>query len=228
MKRLVKGIPLVGPYVERLYGKLRGLYGPHAFTGSEAYWEQRYAAGGHSGVGSSGKFAVFKAEIINAFVADHGITSIIEFGCGDGGQLTLGAYPSYLGFDVSETAIALCRERFPADRTKTFRLMKDYGGERAQLVLSLDVLYHLVEDHIFDAYMARLFAAAERYVIIYASNRESGARRPDSHVRHRQFTDWIAAHVAGWRMLGHIPNRFPSSGDHREGSLADFYLYEKL
>jgi SAM-dependent methyltransferase len=212
--------------VTRLYGKLRGLDG-RTFRGSEVYWQNRYATGGHSGVGSTGKFAAFKAEIINAFVADRGISSILEFGCGDGGQLTLAVYPDYLGFDVSETALALCRDRFRADRTKTFRLMGQYAGERAPLVLSLDVLYHLVEDAVFDRYMALLFAASERYVIIYASNYES-VTRPDSHVRHRRFTHWIAVHIAGWRLVEHIPNRFPSMGDHREGSLADFYIYEKL
>ncbi len=65
------------------------------FPGSDKYWEQRYAVGGNSGVGSYGKFANFKAEVINKFVREHKIKSVIEFGCGDGNQLKLANYPSY-------------------------------------------------------------------------------------------------------------------------------------
>ena len=53
------------------------------------YWEARYAAGGNSGKGSGGVFAEFKAEIVNTFVREHDIASVIDFGCGDGAQLAL-------------------------------------------------------------------------------------------------------------------------------------------
>src|SRR5579864_6395854 len=75
------------------------------FPGSQTYWDQRYAEGGTSGSGSYGEQAAFKAEILNGFVARHGIQSVIEFGCGDGNQLSLASYPSYVGLDVSRTAI---------------------------------------------------------------------------------------------------------------------------
>jgi hypothetical protein len=47
---------------------------------------------------------------------------------------------------------------------------------RFDLELSLDVIYHLVEDEVFDAYMRSLFAHAGRFVVIYSSNKV-GARR---------------------------------------------------
>ena len=60
------------------------------FEGSARYWDDRYARGGSSGDGSAGKFAAFKAEVLNGFVERHGVQSVIEFGSGDGGQLSLG------------------------------------------------------------------------------------------------------------------------------------------
>jgi hypothetical protein len=59
-----------------------------AFPGSGSFWENRYRTGGTSGSGSYGRLAEFKAEILNEFVRERGVSSIIEFGCGDGAQLS--------------------------------------------------------------------------------------------------------------------------------------------
>jgi hypothetical protein len=90
--------------------------------------------------------------------------------------------------------------------------------------MSLDVIYHLVEDSAFEGYMRQLFAAATRFVVIYSSNREADASDGD-HVRHRRFTDWVAAHEPGWRLWRHIANQHPYKGDYRTGSFADFYIF---
>lgn len=198
------------------------------FPGSEKYWEQRYASGGHSGIGSRGKFAEFKADFLNGFVAEHGITSVIEFGCGDGGQLALATYPAYTGLDLSETAVALCRERFRSDDSKSFKLMHEYAGERADLSLSLDVVYHLVEDCLFEEYMHTLFGAARKYVIIYSSNQNQPKRYKGTYIKHRRFTDWIEERQPVWELTGHVPNRYPYSGDYRTGSWSEFYVYRRI
>lgn len=199
-----------------------------SFTHSQEYWEQRYASGGHSGAGSYKKFAQFKADTLNRFVSEHGIRTVIEFGCGDGNQLLLAQYPQYLGIDVSPTAIGLCRRLFEADNTKTFRLLADYSGESAELALSLDVIYHLVEDAVFADYMHTLFGAAQRYVIVYASNFDDPEQQAGPHVRHRQFTDWVASHCPHWQLIQHIPNKYPYQGNYRKGSFADFYVFRKI
>lgn len=196
------------------------------FPGSNKYWMQRYAEGGNSGAGSYGKFARFKAEVINKFVSEREIKSIIEFGCGDGNQLKLANYPRYLGFDISKTAIDLCRETFKADSSKSFKLIDEYQGERADLTLSLDVLFHLIEDEIFESYMMRLFTASDKYVIVYSSNTDKNEESEASHVKHRHFTRWIENHLDEWRLIEHIPNKYPYKGNYLEGSFADFYIYK--
>jgi len=197
------------------------------FANSGAYWESRYAQGGNSGVGSYALFAEFKAELLNAFVARHAIAQVMEFGCGDGNQLSLAHYPQYLGFDISHSALAECRKRFAADAYKRFAHVSEYAGETAELVLSLDVIYHLVEDEVFERYMRQLFKASTRYVIIYASNFDSAPGSTEPHVKHRAFLDWVKTHQPAWRLLEHIPNRYPYRGDYKTGSPADFFIFQK-
>ena len=197
------------------------------FSGSQSYWERRYASGDDSGVGSYGAFAEFKAEVLSKFVSEHGVRSVIEFGCGDGNQLSLSNYPEYLGVDVSPMAVSRCREFFSEDATKNFIVLGDYRGERAELALSLDVIFHLVEDEVYEEYMRTLFFAAKRFVIVYASNADKTPKGEASHVRHRRFTDWVDASASDWQLMLHVPNRYPYEGDYKKGSFSDFYIFEK-
>lgn len=197
------------------------------FTGSGDYWIGRYDSGGTSGAGSCGKLAEFKAEVVNGFIKQENVKTIIEYGCGDGNQLSLAEYPSYLGFDVSPKAIALCRARFSGDAAKTFRLLNEYKGETAEATISLDVIYHLVEDSAFSEYMSRLFDSAEKFVIIYSSNTSENRKAQAFHVRHRKFSDWIENARPQWKLHIRIPNRYPLAGDTRTGSFADFFVYER-
>jgi hypothetical protein len=139
----------------------------------------------------------------------------------------LSAYPSYIGFDVSPDALAQCENIFPNDETKTFKLMDAYANETAQLTLSLDVIYHLTEDSIFFTYMERLFDSSTKFVIIYSSNTDRQERFQRDHVKHRRFSEWIEQNRPDWKLTQHISNRYAYTGNEREGSVADFYLYEK-
>jgi SAM-dependent methyltransferase len=197
------------------------------FKGSATYWQERYARGGTSGAGSQGKFAEFKAEVLNGFVLENRVGSVIELGCGDGTQLALARYPHYIGYDVSAEAIELCRDRFAGDSSKEFRAMNEYSGEQAELALSLDVVYHLVEDEVFDGYMRRLFDVSSRWVIVYSSNTEANQSDEASHVRHRLFTRWVSENRPDWVLRERIPNRFPFDGDPRLGSFSDFFIFER-
>ena len=86
---------------------------------SKRYWENRYLSGGNSGDGSYGKYAEFKAKVLNDFVKENQIKEVIEFGCGDGNQLSLAKYPKYTGIDVSGKAIDLCITKHKNDPKKS-------------------------------------------------------------------------------------------------------------
>lgn len=228
MKKLLKQIPTLGVAAKRIVRRFLGRKRQaQPFSGSAEYWENRYQAGGNSGVGSYARFAEFKAEVLNGFVAAHAVRTVIEFGCGDGNQLRLAQYPSYVGFDVSSTAVSKCRKLFKSDVKKSFRLVSEYHGETADLTLSLDVVYHLVEDEVFERYMHTLFAAAERWVIVYASDSDDNRGYAGTHVRHRKITKWIAEALPSWKLIEHVPNRYPYQGNYRKGSFSEFFIYEK-
>lgn len=195
------------------------------FIGSEKYWQKRYKVGGNSGSGSYGRLAQFKADTINEFAETYNVDSFIEFGCGDGNQLKYLNISNYLGLDVSDKAVEMCRKKYQEDATKEFKNVDDYEGETAECALSLDVIFHLVEDEVFNNYMERLFAAAEKYVVIYSSNKESFTQSP--HVRHRLFSLWIEQNKSNWELKKHIPNKYPFNGDNSNTSFCDFYIYEK-
>lgn len=190
---------------------------------SVMYWDARYRGGGTSGAGSVGHLAQFKAGVINRFIADNRITSVIDLGCGDGSQLGLLRLPDdYVGVDVSPTALWQCSGRFPQRRFMPCEQADTLPA--AELALSLDVIFHLVEDSVFVSTMRRLFALATRFVVIYASNVD--ADWPVPHVRHRAFTRHVAQSEPDWRLLAHLPNRYPFDPRRPdETSFADFFIY---
>jgi SAM-dependent methyltransferase len=197
------------------------------FRDSSSYWEKRYQQGKTSGVGSYGRLAAYKAEVLNDFVAKNNVQSVIEFGCGDGTQLALAKYPSYVGVDVAQGSIALCENRFTGDTSKSFYLTTKIPADLGQfdLALSLDVVYHLVEDAVFEAYMRSLLEHAGRYLVIYSSNKVEPSGVP--HVRHRLFTKWIETNAPQWRQIGFIPNKYPEDPKRPDDtSFADFYIFE--
>lgn len=231
LKRFVKAIPVLGPGLVHLAAVRRRRRWEAEFPGSAEYWEQRYAGGENSGHGSYGRFAEFKADVLNRFVAEQKIETVVEFGCGDGNQLALASYPDYLGLDVSETALQACRKRFAGDAGKRFQLYgrgPSAGGSRpirADLTLSLDVIYHLTEDPVFEAYMNDLFATARRFVVIYSSDTDVTHPSEPAQVRHRNFSRWIAERKPEWRLLRRIPNRFAVAENGEPRSFADFFIY---
>ena len=188
-----------------------------------AYWENRYRKKGTSGPGSYGDLAAYKAGIVNKFVTDNKIAKVIEFGCGDGNQLQQFSIPAYIGLDVSQTAIEKCKALFHGDPSKSFFLydhesfIERVDTLRAGLALSLDVIYHLLEDDVFETYMSDLFACSSGFVIIYAWDVDSPQ---NLHIRHRNFTKWIEHNIEGWQLIQTIRNETPHPA-------CDFFIYQK-
>jgi hypothetical protein len=195
---------------------------------SPDYWEKRYKRGLDSGAGSYGRLADFKARFLNQFVKEQDVKTVLELGVGDGHQLSLASYPNYCGIDVSETAIKLCRTRFAGDATKVFFTSDEDDKRTAELAMSLDVLYHLVEQSIFDRYLNDLFSRATRFVIIYAANRDDNPYFDVKHVKFRQFTTWVETHCKDWQLDSMTKNEHPYDPKNPdETSFADFYVFRK-
>jgi SAM-dependent methyltransferase len=193
---------------------------------SGEYWENRYASGGNSGVGSFGKLARYKAEVLNSFIEDHGINTVLELGCGDGNQLLHYKIRDYIGVDVSPTAIKLCQERFAGDTSKRFfiydrELRGKIGQYRADLAISVDVIYHLVEDDVLSAHIDDLFGLSSRFVIIYSTNFDRSYRSP--HQVDRQVASIIQERRPDFELIDTITNPYKGSE-----TASDFFVYERL
>ncbi len=228
IKRHLNKLPFLNSIIKKIHFVL---FYKRNFQSSQ-YWKLRYQKWWNSGFWSYGQLAQFKAKIINGFIINNNIRSVIEFGCGDGNNLKYFQIPKYIGLDISENAISLCRNLFVHDITKSFFLYNPnaffdrHSIFRAQCSISLDVIYHLVEDEVFEKYMFDLFSASYEFVIIYSSNDESMNFGPAQHIKHRNFTGWILKNMPQWLLQEEIKNTYPLRYNQSEESFSDFYVFK--
>lgn len=218
----IYNLPVIDENGLLLYEYIREI--DNQYFDSVQYWEERYKKGGNSGNGSYNKLADFKAEVLNDFIAKNSINSVIEWGFGDGNQLNLLKIPLYLGYDVSESAYRMCKDRFADDKSKEFLY---YDGSRmlncgrtSDMAISLDVLYHLVEDDKFSDYLYNLFNSSNKYVCIYSSDYEE--MRKEKHVKRRKFTEYVEKEFTDWEMTLFVKNPYLY-----ESTNSNFYFYKK-
>ena len=214
--------------IKRIFNHQRN--GSLDFVNSTDYWIKRYEVGGNSGAGSYGNLAEYKAEFLNDFVKKTCVSSVIEFGCGDGNNLGLFEFPNYLGLDISDLVIKNNRMKFKHDLNLAF-LVSDAQHKftfKADLTLSLDVIYHLIEDTVFESYMSALFDSSNQFVIIYSSNEDYA--HPAQHVRHRKFDKWIEKNRPNYDLYEEIrnPHKAELTGSDSDRSFADFYVFKRI
>lgn len=120
-------------------------------------------------------------------------------------------------------------KKFKNDGQKAFKVFTGKKGFckkyklSSPLTLSLDVIYHLLEDNVFESYLSELFESSQKFVIIYSSNKKGEIT---SHVRHRKFTDYVSQNFPQFKLIDEIPNEYPEEKNMDEQSFADFYIYE--
>lgn len=171
---------------------------------SKRYWNDRYLKGDTSGDGSYSNLAIFKAQVINNFIEHNQIKSIIDYGVGDGNQLKLINTENliYTGVDVSEFIISKCKEQFKNDKTKRFIHVNNIDDKlKGELVLSCDIIYHLIEEHVYKEYMDNLFSMSNKYVIIYAPNVNFNEA---NYVKKREFIEYIFDNYTTFNLIERI------------------------
>lgn len=182
---------------------------------SSQYWEKRYAAGQDSGVGSYNKQAEAKAEYVNNIITQYNIKTVNDYGHGDGNQLTyLKGFEKYYGYDVSQTVRDKCKVKFN-DNCYTF-VANLTDLPPSDLALSLDVIYHLVEDKTYEEYMKYLFLD-NKYVVIYSTN-EVRTGEPN-HCRCRHFTPYVKQNFLNYELIEEVSPYHPD---------VKMYLYAQI
>ncbi len=191
----------------------------------KSYWENNYQTGGTSGSGSYGVLAEFKASVINAYLEEKGITTVMEFGCGDGNQLSYMAYKEYLGLDIAKSAIDLCKAQYGADEHKSFLwyqpgYLMNKSFITAELVVCLDVLYHIVEDGDFIQTLDDIFSCAGTAVILYTKIAEADNDTNVVTIKDRDIFKYLEKYQE-FKVKEIIPQKHPGI------SSADFIILER-
>lgn len=62
---------------------------------------------------------------------------------------------------------------------------------KAELTLSLDVIYHIVNETEYEKYLKMLFDTSKKYVLIFSSNHDHNKHEAKEYIHHRKFTDWV-------------------------------------
>jgi len=221
MKYLNKIKSILSP-IKPIY-KIASFFYNRFILKSDNYWENRYRLNLDSGSGSYGRLAIFKSNVINEIIQDYQIKNLVELGVGDGNNLKLyKGFDSYTGFDVSRTIIEKNKTKFKSEIYK-FYVLNEEIVPKCELIMSLDVIYHLIEDKVYKNHLNDLFTNATNLVLIYSSNFDGKKFR---HVKHRRFSNDIPNN---FRLIKKINNDFQASpNDPENTSIADFYLYKKV
>lgn len=144
------------------------------------YWERRYRTGGISGAGSRGSEAVVKAQLVQNLINVHDISSVLDLGCGDGYIASMIYAERYVGYDPSVSATKVAQEFCPH-----LEFVNEVPDEEFDLILSMDVIFHLVTDDLYRDYLELLFSERARQVLVYGTDQHlTGA----PHVLHRNWT----------------------------------------
>jgi predicted O-methyltransferase YrrM len=162
------------------------------------YWDRRYATGGTSGAGSRGAEAEEKVRLVQRVIDEHGVRSVLDLGCGDGYVASRLRVAEYVGYDPAPSALALCRAAMPG---------RAFVGELPagpfDLVLSLDVMFHLVDDADYREHIFWLLSLGSCALVWSTDHAERGAK----HVLHRK---WTADVPPGWAVT-RIPTEHKSA-----------------
>ena len=151
------------------------------------YWDERYK-NGNSGVGSYGDWLKFKLEEIKKI---KGVSSILDVGCGDlnTGTQVASLFPksTYLGLDISKTALQQAKER-KLDKRFSFKLMEDsVFSYPSDLVLCLDVLWHINREKDYNDLLKSLKKSWKKHLFLTAHKEDYVNENTASHVKIREF-----------------------------------------
>lgn len=162
------------------------------------YWQQHYESGGTSGRGSQGEFAEWKADVVNQVVRHCDVTTVLDVGCGDGQQAALIDVPRYLGIDVSQAAVQIAQSRNRHDRSKRFDLWHEgepFPAGMYDMVMSLEVLMHILEERMFTETLSGIFASAREVVVLQVPLVPMVNYGPGMHDKHRAILPYLAEHL---------------------------------
>lgn len=154
-----------------------------AFDSERMYWNARYANGGNSGAGSYGDAMLRKVEWLSEL---EGVETITEIGCGDFsfGSHLMAKKPDalYAGFDISETIVARNQKMYGQHSINFEPLLGSVIAPGSDLLLCVDVLFHIADDSEYEAMIRSLDKLWTKYLALSAYEYD-GIRQGHVHIR---------------------------------------------
>ena len=189
------------------------------------YWQKRYMQGGTSGQGSYGESAQWKAKIVNSVVQRHEIVSVLEFGCGDGNQLSLYDFKTYTGLDVSAEAVKKCQKIY--SDVAGFEFHQLSPGQQTiipnhDLVICIEVLMHITDESDFVWTLDSLFSNGARFVLICTPMLLHPGVRLGPHEKHRNMTYYFLKYIDKYDIVDFWLHPSVSVADRIAGRTGEF------
>jgi len=163
---------------------------------NRSHWNERYASNIElgSGHGSRGEIRDYKRDIIAKTMQDHGLTSVIDLGCGDIEIIRELDIPRYRGVDLSEVVVERNKTLrsdwiFEAGDITAVDTSDDWG-----LTLCLDVLIHQNRRRSYDGIISTIRQIGSPVVLV------SGYETPPSGWNvffHEKLSETLARDLPG-------------------------------
>jgi len=163
----------------------------NATYNEKVYWESRYASRLHSGEGSRGVELDFKLRFLQQALVET--DSVIDLGHGDG-ELSFAIAQMvhhYKGYDISETAVLACRQRAASLVAANVEFeccdISDVQNTLADVVLCVDVLFHMPSKAKFDDVVANICRSFSRIAILTVWKRSIVDARKGQFAAHNNY-----------------------------------------
>ena len=182
-------------------------------------WKNRYKEGGDSGLGSQGDLLAHKVNFINEFIELHNINEVLDYGFGDLEVARRLKVYDYTGIDIFDP------KEIPNSRMKLINTkFNDYDGPTSDLVLCLDVLYHILEDEqdYLRESLDNMVNKTNKYLIIYAQD-SYNSRFETEYRSHLYNSKWVQYLKENHSNLSLIYKQ----DEPQPGCSAQFYVFEK-
>jgi hypothetical protein len=120
-------------------------------SGTNGYWEGRYASGGDSGEGSRGLSRTFKWSVIESLIGPIASYKgdVLDVGCGDLSFWDRQNCERYLGLDISPTVLSANRSKRPRWSFECLDCTDPGLDLHGECVLCLDMLFHIMDDQAY-------------------------------------------------------------------------------
>lgn len=133
------------------------------------YWNKRYSAGLNSGQGSIGELRKFKWDTILSKTTIKN-KSVLDYGCGDLSFWKDHIHPEvkkYTGYDISEFIILNHKQKWLDIHPRVSFTHNIVDVPKHDLVFCFDVLFHIIDENLFNYTLKNLISRAKDLLFIY-------------------------------------------------------------